>query len=62
MVLNDLLVTFIPTEILTHSRKGKPLDKFEYKTYTDKKLCVIWCLSEDLTRRDEDVDLNTISL
>lgn len=62
MVLNDLLVPFIPREVLTHSRKGKPLDKFEYRTNKDKKLCVICCLSEDLTGRDEDVGLNTISL
>ena len=41
MVLNDLLVTFIPTEVLKHSRKGKPLDKFEYRTYENKTLCVI---------------------
>ena len=29
MLLNDLSVTFIPTEVLKHSRKGKPLGKFE---------------------------------
>ena len=59
MVLNDLSVTFIPTEVLKHSRKGKPLDKFEYRSYTDKKLCIISCLREYLTRRDEYVGLNT---
>ena len=36
MVLNDLLVTFIPTEVLKHSRRGKPLDKFEYRAYEDQ--------------------------
>ena len=41
MVLNDLSVTFVPTEVLKHSGKGKPLDKCEYKT-----LCVIVCLKE----------------
>ena len=42
MVLNDLSVTFIPTEVLKHSRKGKPLDKFEYRAYDkDKTLCLI---------------------
>ena len=46
MVLNDLSVTFIPTEVLKHSRKGKPLDKFEYRAYVDKTLCVIACLKE----------------
>ena len=28
LVLNDLSVTFIPTEVLKHFRKGKTLDKF----------------------------------
>ena len=57
MVLNDLSVTFIPTEVLKHSRKGKPLDKFEYRSYTDKKWCIISCLREYLTRRDKHVGL-----
>ena len=51
MVLNDLSVTFIPTEVLKHSRKGKPLDKFEYRAYVDKTLCVIACLKEYISRR-----------
>ena len=38
MVLNDLSVTFVPTEVLKHSRKDKPLDKFEYRSYTDKNI------------------------
>ena len=59
MVLNDLSVTFILTEVLKHSRKGKPLKKFEYRSYTEKKLCIILCLREYLTRRDKHVGLNT---
>ena len=63
IVLNYLSVTFIPTEVLIHSRKGKPLDKFEYRLYTDKKLCIISCLSREyLTRRDKHVGLNTDQL
>ena len=58
MVLNDLSVTFIPTEVLKHSRKGKPLDKFEYRSYTDRKLCIISCLREYLTRWDKHVGLD----
>ena len=50
MALNDLSANFIPTEILKHSRKGKPLDKFEYKTYEDKTSCVIACLKEYIER------------
>ena len=62
MVLNDRSVTFIPTEVLKHSRKGKPLDKFEYRSYTHKKLCIISCLREYLTRRDKHVSLKTDQL
>ena len=40
MVLNDVLVTFLPTEVLKHSSKGKLLDKFEYRWNEDKTLCV----------------------
>ena len=40
MVLNDLSVTFISTEVLKHSTKGKALHKFEYISYTDKELCI----------------------
>ena len=62
MVLNDLSVTFIPTEVLTPFRKGKPLDNFDYRSYTDKKLRIIYCLSKDLTRRDKHVGSNTAQL
>ena len=62
MALNDLSVTFMPTEVLKHSRKGKPLDKFEYRSYTEKKLCIISCLREYLTRRNKHVGLNTDQL
>ena len=55
MVLNDLSVTFIPTdEVLKHSRKGKPLDKFEYRAYDeDKTLCVISCIKEYISRHNK---------
>ena len=62
MVLKDLSVTFIPTEVLKHSRKVKPLDKFEYRSYTGKKLCIISCRREYLTRRDKHVGLNSDQL
>ena len=62
MVLNDLSVTFISTEVLKHSRKGKPLDKFEYRSCAYKKLCIISCLREYLTRQDQHVSLNTDQL
>ena len=63
MVLNDLSVTFIPTEVLKHSRKGKPLDKFEYRAYDeDKTLCVIACLKEYISRRNKHEGLTTDQL
>ena len=53
MVLIDLLVNFLPTEVLKHSRKGKRLDKFEYRWCEDKTLCVIACLKEYTSRRNK---------
>ena len=44
MVLIDLLVNFLPTEVLRYFRKGKRLDKFEHRWCEDKTLCVIACL------------------
>ena len=64
MVLNDLSVTFIPTdEVLKHSRKGKPLDKFEYRAYDkDKTLCLIKWLKEYISRRNKYEGLITDQL
>ena len=58
MVLHDLSITFILTEVLKHSRKDKPLDKFEFRSYADKKSCIISYVREYLTRRDNHVGLN----
>ena len=62
MVLNNLSVTFIPTEVLQNFRKGKALDKCECRSYTNKKLCIISCLRKYLVRRDKHVCLNTDQL
>ena len=62
MFLNDLSVTFIPTEVLKHSRKGKALDKFECRAYVDKRLCVIACLKEYISRRNKIDGLTTDQL
>ena len=47
---------------MTYQSRGKSLDKFEYISYTDKKLCIISCLRGYLTRRDKHVGLNTDQL
>ena len=46
-------MTNIPTEALKHSRKGKPLDKFEYRAYEDNTLCVIARIKEYISRHNK---------
>ena len=43
MVLNDVSVTFIPSTVLKHSRKGRPLNKFGYEAYTNITLHFVHC-------------------
>ena len=62
MVLNDLSVPLISTEVLKYSRKDKPLDKFEYRADEDKTLCVIECLKEYISRRNKHEWLTTDQL
>ena len=59
MVLNNLSVTFIPTAVLKHSKKDKPLGKFEYRAYEDKTLCVMACLKEYIYRLNKHEMLAT---
>ena len=61
MVLNDL-VTFIPTEVLKHSKKVKPLDTFEYRAYKGETICVIACLKEYIFRHNKHERLTTDQL
>ena len=62
MALNDLSVTYVPAEVLKHSRKCKPLDKFEQKADEGKTLCVIPCLKEYISRRNKHERLTTDQL
>ena len=62
IVLNDLSVTFIPTEVLKHSKKGKLLDKFECRAYEDKTLCVIVRLKKYISRCNKHQGLTTDQL
>ena len=55
-------MTIIPTEALKHSRKGKPLDKFECRAYEDKTLCVIACIKEYISRHNKHEKLTTDQL
>ena len=49
-------------EVLKHSRKVKPLDKFEYRAYVDNTLCVIACLKKYISRRNKIEGLTTDQL
>ena len=53
MVLIDLLVNFLPTGLLKHSKKGKRLDKFECRWCEYKTLCDIACIKEYTSRRNK---------
>ena len=55
MIMTDDSVTFVPDRVLKHSRSGKTLDRFQYRTYVIKELCVISCLREYLQRRTTKV-------
>ena len=55
MVISTNSVTFSPGHVLKHSRQGKKLDTFEYRAFTDPKLCVLECLKEYIERREQKV-------
>ena len=62
MVLIYLLVNFLPTELLRHSRKGKRLDKFEYGWSEDKTLFDVACLKGYTSRRNKNEGLTADQL
>ena len=39
--------------------RSYPLDKFEYRAYVDKKLCVIACLKKYISRHNKIEGLTT---
>ena len=45
--------------VLKHSRKDKLIDKFEYRAYEEKILCVITCLKEYISRGNKHERLTT---
>lgn len=62
MVVNDLPVTFLSTEVLKYSRKRKPPGKFGYKVYEDNTLCIIICLKEYVSRKSKHDGLTIFQL
>ena len=52
MMINDISVSFVTTQLLKQSRKGSKQDRFKYDTYEKLNLCVIACLKDYLSRRN----------
>ena len=55
-------MTVIPSKVLKHFRKGKPLDKFDDIVYEDKNLCGIACLKEYIFRQNKHEGFTTDQL
>ena len=62
MVLIDLLVNFLPTELLKHSRKGERLDQVKYRWCEGKTLCDIACQKGYTSRRNKHEGLTADQL
>ena len=63
MVITNIVVTFAPNGVLKHSREVSDLGPFTYSNYDKiKKLLVISCLREYLSRRNVLVDVNVKQL
>ena len=56
MIISSTSVTFSPEHVLKHSKPGRKLDVFEYRTYSDLNVCVLECLKEYIYRRNDRVD------
>ena len=56
MIISSTSVTFSPEHALKHSKPGRKLDVFEYRTYSDLNVCVLECLKEYIYRRNDRVD------
>ena len=56
MIISSTSVTFSPEVVLKHSKPGRKFDIFEYRAYSDPKLCVLECVKESIHRRNDRVD------
>ena len=45
-VTYDMSINILPKKVFKHSRKGRPIRKFECRAYKDEQLYVIACLKE----------------
>ena len=58
MFINTECAIFSPNKVLKHSKPGRKLDQFTYRSFPQKELCVVDTLQEYLTQRKLRVDYN----
>ena len=56
IIISNTSVTFSPKVVLKQSKPGPKLDIFEYRAYSDTKLCVLECVKEYIHRRNDRVN------
>ena len=56
LFINAECAIFSPNKALKHSKLGRKLDQFTYRSFSQKELCVVETLQEYLTRRKLRVD------
>ena len=62
MTVTDIGVTVPPNHVLQYLKPGKKLHSFHYRTYHNKRLCVVDCLKEYLKCRSMKVQNDTKAL
>ena len=55
-------VTFHNKKVLTYYHKGKSIDKFEYREYNNKTLCVTPCPVKYFNRQENKENLSSNKL
>ena len=56
--INMKYAIFSSNKVLKHSKPGRKLDQFSYRSLPQKELCIVDTLQEYLTRRKLRVDCN----
>ena len=56
MIISSTSVTLSPEHVLKHSKPVRKLDVFEYRAYSDPKVCVLESLKEYIHRRNDRFD------
>lgn len=59
MIMTDFSVKSHTNKVLKHYHKGKSPERFEYRTYNDKRLCAILFLRKYFYKLEKKEDLST---